>query len=100
MQAVFHYENLDTAFVFVSIWNTIPFMHEGGLGGAFGKGQFFFLNSALNFVKHLDRAGGHLAPRGKKGIEKGGGKTQWTNLADFIALPGVYSGLEYELGSL
>lgn len=48
----------------------------------------------------MDRAGGHLAPRGKKGIEKGGGKTQWTNLADFIALPGVYSGLEYELGSL
>lgn len=45
-------------------------MHGGGLRGAFGQGQIFFLNSALNFVEHLDRAGGHLAPGGKKALKR------------------------------
>lgn len=65
MQVVFHYENSGAVFVFGSIWSTIPLMHGGGLRGAFGRANLK-KNSALNFVKHLDRAGGHLAPGGKK----------------------------------
>lgn len=43
---------------------------EVALGVPLGRAKFFFLNSALNFVEHLDRAGGHLAPGGKKALKR------------------------------
>lgn len=41
-------------------------MEVVALGVPLGRAIFFFLNSALNFVKHLDRAGGPWRQEGGK----------------------------------
>lgn len=98
--ADFHYENSGALFVSVSIWNTIPLMYGGDLRGAFGQGQIFFLKQCFESCQALGQSGRALGARRKKGIEERGWRMQWVNLADFTALPGVCSGLDYELGSL
>lgn len=72
---------------------------EVALGVPLGRAKFFF-KQCFEFCGALGQSRRALGARRKKGIEKGGGRTQWTNLADFTVLPGVCSGLEYELGSL
>lgn len=51
--------------------------------GCLWGGPFFFSrNRALNSVRHLDRAGGHLAPGGRKALKgEEGGHSRWIWLA-------------------
>lgn len=77
MQVALHCKNPEGLCICVHM-ECHPLMHGGGLRGAFGKGQISSQNRALNFVKHLDRAGGHLAPGGKKTLKREvGGHSGW-----------------------